>query len=113
MALLFFGVGIEIGLLFFIAGALIALNSARGIARSLKIDAASSEQRLLAEHAVQTPLANPSKYSPQNPSISLLCFAYSARLYTPRTPPQIIPPTSRCRTCRRSRRAGRRLRIPR
>jgi hypothetical protein len=32
------------------------------------------------------PFPNPSAYSTQNPSISLLCPAYSARLYTPRTP---------------------------
>jgi hypothetical protein len=41
MALLFFNVGVEIGQLFFIAGVLIAVNEARGIARSLKIDAPS------------------------------------------------------------------------
>ena len=41
MALLFFNVGVEIGQLIFIAGVLIAVNAARGIARSLKIDAPS------------------------------------------------------------------------
>jgi hydrogenase/urease accessory protein HupE len=41
MALLFFNVGVEIGQLIFIAGVLLALNAARGIARSLKVDAPS------------------------------------------------------------------------
>lgn len=41
MALLFFNVGVEIGQLVFIAAVLIAVNAARGIARSLKIDAPS------------------------------------------------------------------------